>query len=277
MYLIPNDYTRQIQTVQLNALSTSNSAVVKALELTVQEEVCSYLVQKYDTSMEFTDTVPWDISTAYKALRRVYLFAAAYSATSTYALNALTLQAGNVYRCTTPITVPEVFTLSNWTLLGTQYQIFYVKAPQPVWDAKTYFATGSSVWWKDKVYPCINANSGYEPGTQAAVSYWGSGTDFSISAGVLPTNTTYWEAADNRSQQLVTYMVNMVIYYLSKRIAPNNVPQMAVDAYDLAKEWLKSIAGMKDGVTANLPRLQPTTTGQRTRMASSQTRNQNFY
>ncbi len=267
MYLYSQDYLRQIQTSQLNALTGSSDAIRKTIELTVQEEVSSYLTQKYDLSMEFTDIDIWNFATAYKALRRVYLDATAFSASSTYAINSLTLYQGNVYYCNTPITVAAAWDAAKWTLIGEQYKIFHVLAPQPIWEGQTDYKIGDIVWWKDKVYTCAAENTGYEPGTTDGQRRWGNGTAYAIASGTLPTNTIYWDATDNRSQQLVTYMVNMVVYYLAKRIAPNNIPEKYKFDYDFTVNWLISAAGDNMGVTANIPRLQPKK-GYRTRMQS---------
>ena len=111
--------------MNLNQIISSDESILNAAQLTAQSECLSYLRQKYDTSKEFTDTKVWSYATAYTPHDRVYLDADAYSPTSTYALNALTLFGGNVYRCTTAVTVAETFTLSKWSLIGVQYTIYY--------------------------------------------------------------------------------------------------------------------------------------------------------
>ena len=276
MYLISSDYNRRIQSQQLNQLTTSNAALLRYAELTAQEEVVSYLKKKYDTDAEFTDLEQYIFSAEHKALRRVYLDATAYSITSTYALNDLALQASKVYICTTAITVGEAFNASKWTLLGDQYAIFYGKLPKQQWDAQSTFAADSEVFWKDKTYKAASDNTAVEPGTASAVGVWTDAQDYTIAAETLPTNTSYFTAGDNRSQQLVTYMLDIAIYHLSPRIAPNNVPQKVLDNYDIAKDWLLRVSGKTDSVNANIPRRQPITTGTRTRQASVPRQN-NFY
>lgn len=272
-YLFTRDYLRQIQQSQLNQLTGSDSDILASLELTAIEECNSYLVQKYDTAYEFTDIEAFSTSTAYKGQRRVYLYAAEYVPTNTYASGSIVTNNNKVYYLTASKT--GAWTTSNTTLLGNLYQVFNVKTPYTVWDGETQYNIGDQVWWHDKTYTCKNQNTGLAPDIADNKEYWGNGTAWSLTAGTLPSDLTKWNAADNRSQQLVTYVVNIVIYYLSKRIAPQNIPVNVITAYNNAIDWLIACAGDKAGITANIPRIQPKT-GYRTRM-SSIPRNNNTY
>ena len=272
-YLYIRDYLRQIQSNQLNQLTGSDNAILSSLELTAIEEANSYLVQKYDTAYEFTDIEIFSTAVSYKGQRRVYLYAADYVATNTYTSGSIVANNNKVYYLTASKT--GAWTTANTTLLGDLYQVFNVKTPYMVWDAEELYGIGNQVWWHDKVYTCLNQNTGLAPDDTDNAQYWGSGTSWSLTAGTLPSDSTKWNAADNRSQQLVTYIVNIVLYYLSKRIAPQNIPINVITAYDNAIEWLMAAAGDKAGITANIPRIQPKK-GYRTRM-SSIPRNNNTY
>jgi hypothetical protein len=61
--------------------------------------------------------------------------------------------------------------------------------------------------------------------------------------------------------------VNIVLYYASKRIAPQNIPANILLAYDNTVNWLIAASGDNRGISANIPRLQPKQ-GYRTRMGS---------
>src|SRR5689334_10056491 len=125
MYVITKDYQRCIQTTELNSITSSDASVRVLVEGSVEAEIRSYLIQRYDLTKEFRSTDKFLMSVIYKAGQRVYLDAIAYSATGTYVLGDLTLQGGNVYVCSTAIPIAEPFNASHWTLLGTQYDLFY--------------------------------------------------------------------------------------------------------------------------------------------------------
>lgn len=272
-YLYQRDYLRQIQLPQLNQLIGSDNAILMTLEATATEEANSYLLQKYDTAYEFTDMQPWSVAATYQAQRRFYLFAATYVATNSYLTNDLVEVNGKVYILTANKT--GAWNTNNTTLLGSLYDIFYAKPPQPVWDAENEYIIGNQVWWHDKVYTCLNPYTGMAPDDPNAKPYWGNGTAYVTTAGVLPTNTTVFTQGDNRSQQLVVYVVNIVLYYAAKRIAPQNVPSNILIAYDNTINWLIAASGDNRGISANIPRLQPKT-GFRTLMGSLK-RNINNY
>ncbi len=292
-YLRLIDYSQNIQSAQITQLTGGSSAVLLGAELTAIEEITSYLIQKYDTAAEFTDTVVWNPDTIYKAKDRFYLDGPAYSSSGTYALKAFTLQAGKIYICTTAITVGEAFNISKWTLLGSQYDLFFVTVPKPEFDYKTIYSIGDEVYWKNKVYECKIASTLYNhnqtlqyydssnlPPINVApdnnlngIKYWGSGVSYSVPAGTYPTDTTKFTAGDNRSQKIIDCVVDIALYKIHSRIAPNNIPQLRVDNYDSAIVWLVKCG--KGSVTANIPLIQPNQ-GKRIRFGGN-IKNENSY
>jgi hypothetical protein len=292
-YLRLYDYYQNIQSAQITQITGGSNAVRLGAELLAQEEVTSYLTQKYDMTAEFTDTAAWVYATSYKAKNRIYLDASAYSASATYALNALVLQAGNIYICTTAVTVAEPFNAAKWTLLGAQYDLFYVTLPKAEFNYTTVYAKGDQVWWKDKVYTCVIATTVYSheqqlqygdygnipvmnvapDNTLNGVKYWGTGTAYAVAAGTRPTDTTKWTAGDNRSQKIVDCVIDIALYKMHSRIAPQNIPQLRVDNYDAAIVWLKACA--RGTVTANIPLIKPKQ-GNRIRFGGN-IKNENHY
>jgi phage gp36-like protein len=265
-YLIAEDYKKQIQTDSLNQIIGSDTSVLSAAELAAQEEVTSYLIQKYELSKEFKNILPWSPLTTYKAGDRVYLNATAYSGSSAYALNALCLQNSNVYICTTAITIAESFNAAKWTLLGAQYKLFYVTLPKTLFDYTEIYYVGDQVFWNDKTYTCARATTATDsiqygtyagvplynlfPGVAGSAVQWGSGVSYSVAAGTLPTDDGKWTAGDNRSQQMVMIMIDIALYHLHSRISPRNIPDLRVKRYDEAVTWLHSAGTGK--ITANL-------------------------
>lgn len=274
-YLINSDLLLQIQDSNLQQIISANQTVLDSAMLAAQAEAISYLRQKYEVDSEFTDTTLWSYSATYKAGARVYLNATAYSATSTYALHTLCLQTGNIYICSTAITVAEAFNISKWTLLGAQYEIFYAAYPKPVFNLYGYYVKDEEVFWANKTYSCVIPTSipSHDAQLQASqisnlpyrnvfpndsvngVQYWGAGTAYVVAAGTLPTNTTYFSNSDNRDQQMKLYFIDITLFHLHSRISPRNIPQLRIDRYNSAIEWLKMCA--KGEVTPALTVIQP--------------------
>jgi hypothetical protein len=274
-YLIANDYLAQIQLAQRNQLTTDATVLVQAENRAITE-VKSFLTQKYDIDKEFTNTNKWSNSVAYNAADRIYLDATAYSALSTYAIGALVLQAGNVYRCSTAILVPEAFNAAKWTLINAQYTIYYGLYPEPLFDLYGTYAIGDEVYYKGKIYSCLIATTFithdvaiqyssitsipvgnvFPDDTENGSKYWEEQSTYTIPAGTLPTDTTYWTLGDNRNQQILGYTIDFVLYYLHARIAPQNIPQLRLDNYDIARTSLKDFA-KGDSMTLDMIKKQP--------------------
>lgn len=290
-YLIFSDFKKQIQQDNLLQIIGNDLSVLATAELQAIEEAYGYLVQKYLTDQEFTDTLPWAYAATYKATSRVYLDAAAYLATATYTLHALTLYQNNVYICTTAITTPETFNPAHWQLLGAQYDLFFGTYPKPLFDYQAIYVVGDQVFWKNKVYTCKVATIAPSQSIQYrqiqnvplpnvfpddpvnGAIYWGTGTPYDIAAGTLPTNTAKWTAGDNRTQSVLMIVIDITLFHLHSRISPRNIPDLRKDRYTNAIQMLQAFA--RGEMTAKLPVIQPKS-GQRIRYGGA-IKNQNSY
>jgi hypothetical protein len=272
-YLRYYDYLSKIQSVNFQQVLSNTDSFRTLTEQEAEEEVISYIDQKYDTDKEFTDTEPWSPSTVYSAKDRVELNFSTYVPATAYVINNLVIYSGNAYICIGATT--GTFDPTKWTLLGAQYDLFHVTLPHAEFDYKSYYKVGDQVWWKNKVYtaaissPILDHETALQYGntatlplqnvfpddTIAGAQYWGTGTTYSVAAGTLPTNTTKWTAGDNRNRLLVQKTVDICLYHLHSRMSPNNIPQLRMDRYAAATAWLEAVA---DGAfTVNIPRLQP--------------------
>ena len=279
-YLIFSDFKKQIQQDNLLQIIGNDLAVLNTAELQAIEEAYGYLVQKYQTDQEFTETLPWSYTATYKAGDRVYLDATAYSASVTYALHALTLYQNDVYICTTPITQAEAFTPAHWSKLGAQYDIFFASYPKPVFNYLELYAKGDQVFWKDKTYTAkkdtiptgqniqyrqvqnIPPPNVFPDDPNNGAIYWGTGTAYSVAAGTLPTDTAKWTKGDNRTQSVLMIVIDITLFHLHSRISPRNIPDLRKDRYTNAIQMLQAFA--RGEMTAKLPLIQPKS-GQRIR------------
>jgi hypothetical protein len=291
-YLIANDYLRQIQDVSLQQVISGNSYFQLTAELAALKELSSYLRQKYDVDSEFSETALYNPAQSYKANNRVYLDAAPYSATATYALNTLALQGGKVYQCTTAIDPGEAFNPAHWELLGNQYDLFYCSYPETLFNIDLFYKVGDKVFYKDHTYEAIQAtliysheiklqyydtssipSSNYFPDDINGRSYWKDLGAYQVAAGTLLSNTDYWTKGDNRHPQLVMFTIDIAVYHLYCRVAPKAIPETRVDRYNAAIAWCRMTA--KGDISADIERVQPDR-GNRIRFGS-QVKNQNNY
>ena len=272
-YLILQDYKKLIQSDNLSQIIGADYSLVTQMQLAAQAEVVSYLRQKYLTSAEFTNTSIYDYQETYYGKNRVYLDATAFSTTSTYALNSLTLYLGNVYINTIPVTVAGAWIPARWQLLGAQYDIFYVSLPNPEWDYYKTYQVGDTVWYADNTYTCVVANLSVQPNEHP--EFWGTGTSYLVYGNELLVVGGYFTKADNRNQQMVNMMIDVTLFHLHSRIAPRNIPDLRVKRYDDVIAWLKNVSRGTD-ITADLPLIQPKS-GQRIRYGSRLVKQKNNY
>lgn len=273
-YLITNDYYTFIQSTQLTALIQNNVTRLLKSESTAIEEAQSYLKQKFDVLSEFTDTSVWVNTKTYNANDRIVIDFPAWATGVSYSIGDTVINSGTGYRCKTANN-DATFTANKWDSFGPQYSLYYAQLPVSLFTIDGNYNKGDQVYWKGKKYTCVIATQSLDQ--DSAIQYyqyknipsknvfpddnvygkqfWGTGITYSVPAGTLPTNATYWTLGDNRSQQMVMMTIDMTLYHLHKAIAPMNIPDIRVKAYDDAISWLKKAA--KGEITPNLTALQP--------------------
>lgn len=106
------------------------------------------------------------------------------------------------------------------------------------WSSVTTYVSGNKISYASKIWLSLGSSTNIIPGTD--ITKWQS---------------IGFTSGDNRSQQLVMYMVDIVLFHLHSRIAPRNIPQLRYDRYRNAKQWLKDAANAI--ITADLPVIQP--------------------
>lgn len=273
-YLIPSDYKKQIQTDNLNQVIGSDPTVLSAAERTAIEEASSYLTQKYLLADELTDLLQWDKTIVYKAGSRVFMDATAFSATTSYSTGDYIQYQAKIYKALADIQ-PSAWDASKWQLVCDQYQVFNAVLPKPGFDYQMLYNRGDQVFYKDKIYTAAYSSRQFDDSTilqfgqirnipnsnvfpddpNQGIVYWGAGTAYAVPANTDILNTIYWIMGDSRSQQLVTYLVDITLYHVHSRISPRNIPDLRVKRYDDAIAWLKKCAN--GDVTPKLPVKQP--------------------
>jgi hypothetical protein len=278
MYLRYKDYKKLIEETNLQDIISQDDTIRTDSELIAQEEITSYLKQKYNTDSEFQDTTVYDNAATYKANNLVEINAMlVWDKTVTYGIDSLVIYTGHIYWALvgTNLNLQPDINPTKWKDLGLQYSLYYTLFPQPAFDYYKLYSIGDKVFWSDKTYTCkIESVTIYPDDPINGTVYWGIGTAYTVTVGTLG-NSTYWIKGDNRSAKIVAAMVEVSLYSMLKRIAPNNVPDIRVKAYDDAIQWLKDCASGE--VTPNLPLIAEYRKGQRIRYGSRQQKNQNDY
>lgn len=276
-YLIAADFKKLIQADNLSQIINRDTTILESAMLDSQQVATEHLVQKYVLDQELADTEEYDNTVAYNPGQRIYLDAPAYDQNAgIYAVGDLALQDGNVYKCTTAISVAEPFNNTKWLLLELQYQIFYVPYPYPLFILNNFYRQGTQVFWNGKTYTCQIATSAIDHTTllqyqqyqnvplrnifpddpDNGVQYWGIGVSASLTPGILPIG---WTLGDNRNRSLVRHCIAIALFIVHDRIAPRNIPELRSQRYKMAITWLEDAS--TGALTAGLPVIQPRSGG----------------
>lgn len=312
LYIIKKDYLKLIQDVNLAQIINSNEQIRIAAEKSAIAEAKSFLRQKYAVESEIRDLLQWSRLEPYSAGDRVYLDANAYSEASTYAVNDLVLQNGAVYSCIIAVSSAEPFNAGKWSRIGLQYDIFSANYPFQPFSIYGAYKVGDKVYYKGKTYSCLVATGSISHDTALqyesvnglpllnmwpddetdGAKYWSFIENYIVPVDTSITAENFWMAKDTRDEQLVEKIVDICLYHIHARIAPNNIPKLRSDRYKGAEEdrghdkdgnilypvysalgWLQGCA--KGNITPNLPKIEPQK-GQRIRWGGN-IKNNNHY
>lgn len=277
-YLIQSDYKKLIQADNLAQILGNDYTMLPQIESAAVSEVTSYLVQKYDVAKEFKTIEVEMIGQPDKYYGdRVYVDALPYDPNKVYVDTTNCLYNGNVYYCKTTTTL-GAFDPNKWVNVGKQYQIYNLALPvgYTYFDYYYNYKPNDLVFYNNKQYTVKQNTIGVFP--TDSVEAFGVGVNYvmqdSIYLGGGNLNTA-WVAGDNRNQQMVNYLIDVVLYHLHSRISPRNIPELRVKRYDDAIAWLKQCA-KGEYITGGLALLQPKQ-GNRIRYGASVTKQYNNY
>lgn len=255
-YLRYRDYLPTIQDGNFQQVLQSIDSYRIITEERTKAQMISYLVQKYDVDSEFTDTSVFSYTATYTGASRVELNFPSYSATSTYALNALVTYNGVAYICKTAITVAEPFDAAKWNVVGTQYDLLYIDLPYPLFNLKAYYLPGDRVYWRGKCYECklgtippshnqqiqadkisdFTAYNFFPDDSVNGVKSWGTGIPYQVS-GFVPgaTAPAAWSSSTAYAQgQTVTF--NGLVW-LALRNSTNSEPGKDIEDWQ-SQKWI---------------------------------------
>lgn len=277
-YLILSDYKKLIQADNLAQILGNDYSMLPQIESAAVSEATSYLVQKYDVAKEFKPIELEHIGQPDKYYSdRIYIDALPYDANQIYNDTDKCLYNGHVYYCSST-TTQGTFDVNKWVDIGRQYQIFSLALPNgyKYFDYYQQYKPGDFVFYNDKQYTVQLNTVGVFPTDSVAI--FGNGTDYVMSENIYTGGGSIngaWLAGDNRNQQMVNYLIDIVLYHLHSRISPRNIPELRVKRYDDAIAWLKQCA-KGDYITGGLPLLQPKQ-GSRIRHGASLSKQYNNY
>ncbi|MBS1506048.1 MAG: hypothetical protein JSS79_05320 [Bacteroidetes bacterium] len=136
----------------------------------------------------------------------------------------------------------DAATIEVQAYLRSVYDMSLVMPPIYDWSPYVIYNANDAVWYNNLIYvllPSGTAGSGY-----ASVN---SGTN-----GILsPDVDINWQQNDFRDQKLVQIMIDIVLFFIHKRVSPRQVPQHRLTAYDMAIHYLDELR--KGNLSSNMP------------------------
>lgn len=290
-YLTTNDYLSVIQKNQLvnqvlNELENEGSAQRRFAEAWAIGKIKGKLSAAYDLDFEITATLPFDPLKRYYAGNRCTIDFPLWVQGTEYTQNqSCVIKNGKGYMCNTTNT-DLAFDAVKWTAIGNQYDIYYIKHPHPIFMLEVqeskgtytagYYEKDDKVWWNNKIYTArvetiilddaaiiqfINTADIPAPNTfpndkRRGKDFWTEDSDFYYEGEPPFYNSDIWTLGDNRDPVLMKSLMDLSIWMLHNRIAPNNIPQLRNDNKDAAFGWINEVN--KGTIIVNIMPLQPT-------------------
>lgn len=205
-YLRLYDYASNIQSTTFNQLIQSNDTLRAVKEQVSQALIISYIVQKFNTDDEFTDTTIFNPAINYPAQSLVELNYPAWVAQIYTAGQIITYIDNKCYLCTVNASSTDLPTnVAFWQALGNKYDLFYIPVPYAEFNVYAFYKIGDIVFWKNKIYKCliqtnipdhisqlqdvtydnIPLNNVFPDQPVNGVIYWGEGVDYSVSSLII--------------------------------------------------------------------------------------------
>ena len=233
--LTDNDYLKVSLSETVRDLIDANYNQWLDAEQAAQLEMASYLNQRYIVSQIFTDTSEYDAIRTYSAKNLVQYTESAYNDLTSYSVGDRCEFDGYIYECIQAAQGISPENTSYWVQRVLNGSLYYVTLPSDEWDKDTTYESGDVVWYKNKEYTATVSNKNIEPTSNSGV--WGSGTTYTISAGLTP-DIEYHDEITYALNDVVTYMGDK---YTAKGATTGNLPTNATywtantDSY----EWTK--------------------------------------
>jgi hypothetical protein len=220
------DYQNYIQNANLTQILASNDAIRVSVEQAAQAEMISYLTDKYDCDVVFAPTNNFSLTAKFKANSLVQITADAYLTTTIYTHIGIdyVLQSGKIYVLKTS-GATSTFDPSKWTLVGNQYDLFYINYPYLPFDLNKYYIVGNIIFHKNKVYKAILPsliqdhadklqageysnvvpNNIFPDDPINGVKYWGIGIDYTVTGLGVIDNPSVWTAINYSINSFVNF------------------------------------------------------------------------
>ncbi len=107
--------------------------------------------------------------------------------------------------------------------LNNRYDISKIFFIISIYDSSSQYENNDVVYYNDNFYIAIAPNT-----------------------GIAPSNNLYWIQKDPRHPIIVSIVSDITIFLLHKRINPRKIPELRINAYNEAIEWLDSCRDNKE-------------------------------
>ncbi len=130
---------------------------------------------------------------------------------------------------------------------------------EEAYDNLVSYVVGDRVSYEDKIYKCVVDSTGNLPTDESFWEYVTSDnsiyTALQDGSGNYPEDTAFWSFGDTRDPVIVTYAIDIALYHLQRRLTPRNIPQIRIDSYDIAMNWLQGVK-TGDSPIFDLPKIE---------------------
>jgi len=202
---------------------------------------------RYKVDEVFAEFQDWDLTTDYLYDQRLDWTAADWATATVYTSGQLVNYLGYVYEKNATTAGYAAGTLPTnatyFTNRGAE-DIYYI-TPPPAFDEDTeYTATTGQTSYNFRYYIRTSVTASYEAGILPTdTTYWERITDLSPYAvtGHWPNETSYWTQGDNRDLSIVECVIDYVLYDIHAVINPRQIPALREARWSKAVKMLSDI------------------------------------
>lgn len=291
-YLTLKDYLPSINDNQLNTQILDPLLEGNMERMSAEQWATGKFIEHtggiYDVEFELTPTLPFDPLKTYTAGDRVSLLYDLWVSKKSYKQNDCCVSPTDettALRCLEDNN-DETFNADRWEVMGSKFDLFYIKFPYPVFclDFKQkrgitvdglYKANESIVFWNGKTYLALQDsfeldhvaaiqyayysdfphNNVFPDDPNSGANYWKDLGAYEIKDEFPSVNSEVWTLGDNRNSLVVKCIVDLSLWLLHDRITPGNVPKKREDNKNASFAWLRDI--QRGNINLDIQIMQP--------------------
>lgn len=151
--------------------------------------------------------------------------------------------------------------------LADRHDVNAIFSGVDIWLPHLTYAAGALVAWQGKVYKAVDETTGdlpdeddsafWEEGAYPKLTAWDAAENYTAgnyvyhsgtwwkakqdNTGQAPAEGANWTEDDPRDDLILTYVVDLALYYLHQSGNPRKIPELRLERKDEALEWLEMV------------------------------------